>query len=210
MTATEHRQGHGRSEGVCAGRRSTTWCSARCSSAAGALRSVAAERVGGRILEVGVGTGISLPDYSRRNRIVRRRHLRADAAQGARAGRPSSGCSNVEGLAVMDAEHLTFPDDSFDVVVAQYVVTTVPEPGGGARRVRPRAQARRRDRAGEPRRRRSRAAARRSSTGSRRRRASSAGARSFRGERYARWAARHAGHAPDRAPRRCRRSGISR
>ena len=29
----------------------------------------AAERVGGRILEVGVGTGISLPDYSRANRI---------------------------------------------------------------------------------------------------------------------------------------------
>src|SRR5262249_27298323 len=31
---------------------------------------VAAERVGGRILEVGVGTGISLPDYSPDNRIV--------------------------------------------------------------------------------------------------------------------------------------------
>src|ERR1700741_604997 len=30
----------------------------------------AAERIGGHILEVGVGTGISPPDYSRRNRIV--------------------------------------------------------------------------------------------------------------------------------------------
>src|SRR5882672_9671235 len=30
----------------------------------------AAERVGGRILEVGVGTGISLPGYSSANRIV--------------------------------------------------------------------------------------------------------------------------------------------
>ena len=38
------------------------------------------------------------------------------------------GLSNVEGLWVMDAEHLSFPDDSFDVVVAQYVVTTVPNP----------------------------------------------------------------------------------
>ena len=28
----------------------------------------------------------------------------------------------------MDAEHLEFPDNSFDVVVAQYVVTTVPNP----------------------------------------------------------------------------------
>ena len=31
---------------------------------------VAAERIGGRILEIGVGTGISLPDYSRNNRIT--------------------------------------------------------------------------------------------------------------------------------------------
>ena len=30
----------------------------------------AAERIGGRILEVGVGTGLSLPDYSRSNRMI--------------------------------------------------------------------------------------------------------------------------------------------
>jgi len=35
---------------------------------------------------------------------------------------------HVEGLWVMDAEHLRFPDNSFDVVVAQYVITTVPDP----------------------------------------------------------------------------------
>ena len=29
----------------------------------------AAERIGGRILEVGVGTGISLPEYNSRNRL---------------------------------------------------------------------------------------------------------------------------------------------
>src|SRR6185295_14915650 len=38
------------------------------------------------------------------------------------------GLKNVEGLAVMDAEKLEFPDDSFDVVMAQYVVTAVPNP----------------------------------------------------------------------------------
>ena len=38
------------------------------------------------------------------------------------------GLTNVEGLAVMDAADLSFPDDSFDVVVAQYVITTVPDP----------------------------------------------------------------------------------
>jgi len=38
------------------------------------------------------------------------------------------GLHNVEGLAVMDAKRLAFPDGSFDVVVAQYVITTVPDP----------------------------------------------------------------------------------
>jgi phosphatidylethanolamine/phosphatidyl-N-methylethanolamine N-methyltransferase len=37
---------------------------------------------------------------------------------------------NVEALAVMDATKLAFPDASFDVVVAQYVITAVPDPDG--------------------------------------------------------------------------------
>jgi phosphatidylethanolamine/phosphatidyl-N-methylethanolamine N-methyltransferase len=88
---------------------------------------LATNRIGGRVLEVGVGTGISLPQYAsnigvfgvdiseamlrKAQRRVERLHL-----------------TNVEGLAVMDAEHLDFPDDSFDVVMAQYVVTAVPNP----------------------------------------------------------------------------------
>ena len=87
----------------------------------------AAERVGGRVLEVGVGTGISLPDYARTTRLfgvdisepmLRKAHERV----------AELGLSNVEGLAVMDAANLTFPDASFDVIVAQYVITTVPDP----------------------------------------------------------------------------------
>ncbi|MFG3768341.1 class I SAM-dependent methyltransferase, partial [Klebsiella pneumoniae] len=38
------------------------------------------------------------------------------------------GLKNVEGLAVMDAEKLEFPDNSFDVVMAQYVLSAVPNP----------------------------------------------------------------------------------
>ena len=38
------------------------------------------------------------------------------------------GLTHVEQLAVMDASDLDFPDASFDVVVAQYVVTTVADP----------------------------------------------------------------------------------
>jgi phosphatidylethanolamine/phosphatidyl-N-methylethanolamine N-methyltransferase len=87
----------------------------------------AAERIGGRILEVGVGTGISLPDYSHHNRIfgvdisgpmLRKAQDRVDEL----------GLRNVEGLAIMDATALSFPDASFDVVVAQYVVTAVADP----------------------------------------------------------------------------------
>ena len=87
----------------------------------------AAERVGGRILEVGVGTGISLPHYSRECRLcgidISEQMLRK-----AQDRVTEFGLSNVEGLWVMDAEHLSFPDESFDVVVAQYVVTTAPNP----------------------------------------------------------------------------------
>jgi phosphatidylethanolamine/phosphatidyl-N-methylethanolamine N-methyltransferase len=89
----------------------------------------AAERIGGRILEVGVGTGISLPDYSQANRIfgvdISEMMLRK-----ARERVIELGLDHVEGLAVMDARHLDFPDRSFDVVVAQYVITTVPDPEG--------------------------------------------------------------------------------
>ena len=87
----------------------------------------AAERIGGRILEVGVGTGISLPDYSRGNRIV---GVDISEAMLEKArGRVAEGrLDHVETIAVMDAEHLKFPDDSFDVVVAQYVVTAVENP----------------------------------------------------------------------------------
>jgi phosphatidylethanolamine/phosphatidyl-N-methylethanolamine N-methyltransferase len=87
----------------------------------------AAERVGGRILEVGVGTGISLPDYERTNRIVGV-DISEPMLRKARERVKEFGLTNVENLTVMDAAHLDFPDNSFDVVVAQYVVTTVPDP----------------------------------------------------------------------------------
>jgi phosphatidylethanolamine/phosphatidyl-N-methylethanolamine N-methyltransferase len=87
----------------------------------------AAERVGGRILEVGVGTGISLPNYSKACRLCGV-DISEPMLRKAQERVAEFGLSNVEGLSVMDAEHLDFPDDSFDVVVAQYVITTVPNP----------------------------------------------------------------------------------
>ena len=35
---------------------------------------------------------------------------------------------HIDGLSVMDAERMALPDQSFDVVVAQFVITTVPHP----------------------------------------------------------------------------------
>jgi len=87
----------------------------------------AAERIGGRILEVGVGTGLSLPDYSRSNRLVGV-DLSAPMLRKAKTRVSEHGLTNVDGLAVMDAQHLGFADAAFDVVVAQYVITAVPDP----------------------------------------------------------------------------------
>jgi phosphatidylethanolamine/phosphatidyl-N-methylethanolamine N-methyltransferase len=96
--------------------------------------------LGGRVLEVGVGTGISLPDYRRDIQItgvdisepmLRKAHERVVTQR----------LANVEALSVMDAARLALPDASFDAVVAQYVITAVPDPDGTldefARVVRP-------------------------------------------------------------------------
>ncbi len=87
----------------------------------------AAQRVGGRVLEVGVGTGLSLPYYSSDLRIYGI-DISEPMLRKARQRVTEYGLDNVEALAVMDAEHLEFPDASFDVIVAQYVITTVPNP----------------------------------------------------------------------------------
>ncbi|MDR3423352.1 MAG: class I SAM-dependent methyltransferase [Xanthobacteraceae bacterium] len=87
----------------------------------------AAERIGGRILEVGVGTGLSLPDYSWTNRLTGV-DLSAPMLRKAKARVAQHRLTNVDGLAVMDAQHLGFQDGVFDVVVAQYVITAVPDP----------------------------------------------------------------------------------
>jgi phosphatidylethanolamine/phosphatidyl-N-methylethanolamine N-methyltransferase len=87
----------------------------------------AAERVGGRILDVGVGTGISLAQYSSRNRIVGV-DLSEPMLRRAKARIRRHHLAHVETLAVMDAERLGFADAFFDVVVAQFVITAVPDP----------------------------------------------------------------------------------
>jgi phosphatidylethanolamine/phosphatidyl-N-methylethanolamine N-methyltransferase len=82
---------------------------------------------GGRILEVGVGTGISLPDYRSVNRIVGI-DLSEPMLRKAQERVAAFGLTNIDALSVMDAERMALPDQAFDVVVAQFVITAVPHP----------------------------------------------------------------------------------
>ena len=81
----------------------------------------------GRVLEVGVGTGLSLPTYGRNLEIVGI-DLSPEMLEKARERVATEGLSNVAGLHEMDASDLKFPDASFDTVVAMYVMTVVPDP----------------------------------------------------------------------------------
>src|SRR6201997_5033192 len=87
----------------------------------------ATNKLGGRVLEVGIGTGISLPLYAPHLRIFGTDISEAMLKKAKRRAAELK-LKNVEGLAVMDAEKLEFPVNSFDVVMAQYVVTAVPNP----------------------------------------------------------------------------------
>lgn len=84
-------------------------------------------KLSGRVLEVGVGTGLSLPDYKPSLEIVGI-DLSPDMLEKARERVAEDGLSNVTGLHEMDAGDLTFADASFDVVVAMFVMTVVPDP----------------------------------------------------------------------------------
>src|ERR1700750_1454980 len=84
-------------------------------------------KIGGRVLEVGVGTGISLPLYAPNLRIFGT-DISEAMLDKARRRVTEQKLKNVEGLGVMGAEKARCADNSFDVVMAQYVVTAVPNP----------------------------------------------------------------------------------
>ena len=81
----------------------------------------------GRVLEVGVGTGLSLAEYEPHLEIVGI-DLSPDMLDRARERVANDGLTHVTGLHEMDASELEFPDSSFDTVVAMFVMTVVPDP----------------------------------------------------------------------------------
>lgn len=82
---------------------------------------------GQRVLEVGVGTGLSLPFYPAESRVVGI-DVSPEMLDKARERVAQEALGQVEALLEMDAEALTFEDDSFDAVVAMYVASVVPNP----------------------------------------------------------------------------------
>ena len=81
---------------------------------------------GGRILEVGVGTGINTLLYPR-NCHITGIDLSTSMLEKARERVKREGLRNVR-LLEMDAANLTFASDAFDIVYAPYLVSVVPDP----------------------------------------------------------------------------------
>jgi phosphatidylethanolamine/phosphatidyl-N-methylethanolamine N-methyltransferase len=96
---------------------------------------IANDRPGQRILEVGVGTGLSLPHF-RPDSHVTGIDVSAEMLAKAEARVEREGLAHVDELRLMDAENLEFSDNSFDAVLALYVAPVVPNPAQFAAEMR--------------------------------------------------------------------------
>ena len=96
---------------------------------------IANDRPGQQILEVGVGTGLSLPHF-RADSEVTGIDVSAEMLERARRRVARRGLAHVKAIIEMDAENLKFDDDSFDSVLALYVASVVPDPARFAAEMR--------------------------------------------------------------------------
>lgn len=81
----------------------------------------------GDVLDVGVGTGLSLPYFSRDLRVTGI-DLSEEMMARARARVARHHLSHVNNLLIMDANNLAFDDHQFDAVIANFVMSVVPNP----------------------------------------------------------------------------------
>ncbi len=98
-------------------------------SAFGRRRAVAAVNSlpGTRVLEVGVGTGLALPHYDDSKRITGI-DLSAEMLELARERVRDQRLLHVNALLEVDAEATGFDDSTFDIAVAMFVASVVPNP----------------------------------------------------------------------------------
>ncbi len=80
---------------------------------------------GGRVLEVGVGTGLNFPHYPQDAQIT---SIDLSEKMLDRARQRAVRQRLAVELLQMDAQALSFPNESFDVVVATFVFCSVPDP----------------------------------------------------------------------------------
>lgn len=86
-----------------------------------------ANALGGSVLEVGVGTGLSLAQYAP-GVTVTGVDYSVEMLEKAKERTAELGLSHVKSLQQMDARDLGFEDNSFDTVVAMHIMSVVPEP----------------------------------------------------------------------------------
>ena len=91
-------------------------------------------RSGDSVLEVGIGTAISAELYPRESRVIGV-DLSDSMLDRARQRLQRKGIGHIR-LLQMDAAQLRFPDESFDVVYAPYVISVVPDPVAVAHEMR--------------------------------------------------------------------------
>ena len=96
---------------------------------------IANAQPGQRILEVGVGAGLSLP-YFRKDAEVTGIDVSAEMLDKARRRVARRKLAHVKELIEMDAEEMSFEDNSFDAVLALYVASVVPSPARFAAEMR--------------------------------------------------------------------------
>lgn len=82
----------------------------------------------GRILEVGVGTGKNFPYHPPQAAVT---GIDLSDRMLARARQKAKATGRTIDLQEMDAQHLDFPDNSFDAAVATFVFCSVPNPARG-------------------------------------------------------------------------------
>jgi phosphatidylethanolamine/phosphatidyl-N-methylethanolamine N-methyltransferase len=87
----------------------------------------AAAACGPRILEAGVGTGLSLGYYPNHVEVYGV-DLSEDMLRRAKDKVERRSLKHVKSLQVMDVTQLGFPDGMFDAVTAQFIITLVPDP----------------------------------------------------------------------------------
>jgi phosphatidylethanolamine/phosphatidyl-N-methylethanolamine N-methyltransferase len=87
----------------------------------------AAVACGPKVLEAGVGTGLSLGYYPR-HAEVHGVDLSEDMLRRAQDKVGKRSLTHVKSLQVMDVTRLGFPDEVFDAVTAQFIITLVPDP----------------------------------------------------------------------------------